>query len=52
MGLACVDSESHASWKAFLRSLRERELDGVQCVTSDAHGGIAWAVRKVFPGTA
>lgn len=48
-GLACVDAESHASWKGFLRGLRERGLSGVQCVTSDAHGGIARRPRAV-PG--
>lgn len=52
VGLACVDAESYASWKGFLRGLRERGLSGVQCVTSDAHGGIARAVRGLFPGAA
>ena len=52
VGLACVDAESYASWKGFLRSLRERGLSVVQCVTSYAHGGIARAVREIFPGAA
>lgn len=52
VGLACVDAESCASWKGFLRGLRERGLSGVQCVTSDAHGGIVRAVREIFPGEA
>lgn len=52
VGLGCVDTESYASWKPFLRGLRERGLDGVQCVTSDAHGGIVRAVRELFPGAA
>lgn len=52
VGLACVDTESYASWKGFLRGLRERGLEGVRCVTSDAHGGIVRAVREVFPGAA
>ena len=52
VGFGCVDTESYASWKPFLRGLRERGLDGVQCVTSDAHGGIVRAVREVFPGAA
>ena len=52
VGLACVDAESYASWKGFLRGLRERGLSGVQCVTSDAHGGIVRAVRELFPGAA
>ena len=29
VGLARVDSESYASWKGFLRGLRERGLEGV-----------------------
>lgn len=52
VGLARVDSESYASWKGFLRGLRERGLEGVRCTTSDAHGGIVRAVREVFPGAA
>ncbi len=52
VGLACVDSESYASWEGFLRGLRERGLEGVRCVTSGAHGGIVRAVREVFPGAA
>lgn len=52
VGLARVDSESYASWKGFLRGLRERGLEGVQCAASDAHGGIVRAVREVFPGAA
>ena len=52
VGLACVDTESYASWKGFLRGLRERGLEGVRCVTSDAHGGIVRAVREVFLGAA
>lgn len=52
VGLARVDSESYASWKGFLRGLRERGLEGVRCATSDARGGIVRAVREVFPGAA
>lgn len=52
VGLARVDSESYASWKGFLRGLRERGLEGVRCATSDAHGGIVRAVREVFLGAA
>lgn len=52
VGLARVDSESYASWKGFLRGLRERGLEGVQCAASDAHGGIVRAVREVFLGAA
>ena len=48
----CVDSESYASWKGFLRGLRERRLFGVQRMTPDAHGGIVRAVRELFPDAA
>ena len=50
--LTCVDAESCASWKGFLWGLRERGLDGVQRVASDAHGGIVRAVRELFPWAA
>lgn len=52
VGLSCVDAESYASCKGFLRGLRERDPSGVRCVTSDAHGGIVRAVRELFPGAA
>lgn len=52
VGPACVDAEPYTSRKGFLRGLRERGLSGVQCVTSDAHGGIVRAVRELFPGAA
>lgn len=52
VGLGCVDTESYSSWRTFLRSLRERGLDRVQCMTSDAHGGLVRALREVFPGAA
>lgn len=52
VGFARVDSESYASWKGFPRGLRERGPEGVRCVTSGAHGGIARAVREVLPGAA
>lgn len=52
LGLDAVDTESYAGWLAFLRSLRERGVDGVVCVTSDAHEGLRRAVEEVFPGAA
>ena len=52
VGFGCVDTESYASWKSFLRGLRGRGLSGVQCATSDAHGCIVRAVRELFPGAA
>lgn len=35
-----------------LRSLRERGVNGVVCVTSDAHEGLRRAIEEVFPGAA
>ena len=52
LGLDAVDTESYAGRLAFLRSLRERGVDGVLCVTSDAHEGLRRAIEEVFPGAA
>ena len=51
-GFGVVDTESAASWKAFLRGLRRRGVSGVRCVVSDDHGGLAQAVAEVFQGAA
>lgn len=52
LGLDAIDTESYAGWLAFLRSLRERGVEGVACVTSDAHEGLRRAIEEVFPGAA
>lgn len=52
LGLDAIDTESYAGWLSFLRSLRERGVDGVLCVTSDAHEGLRRAIEEVFPGAA
>ena len=52
LGLDAIDTESYAGWLGFLRSLRERGVRGVLCVTSDAHEGLRRAVEEVFPGSA
>ena len=52
LGLDAIDTESHDGWKSFLLSLRARGVDGVICVTSDAHEGLKRAIREVFPGAA
>ena len=52
VGLACVDAESYLSWRDFLLGLRRRGLSGVRLVTSDAHEGLARAVREVLVGAA
>lgn len=43
-------SENGDFWLAFLRSLVERGLTGVQLVVSDAHVGLTQAIRTVFTG--
>ncbi len=52
VGFDVVDAESYPSWLAFLRSLKERGVDGVTCVTSDAHAGLRRAIEEVFAGAA
>ena len=52
LGVDCVDTESHAGWKAFLSGLRARGVDGVRLVVSDAHEGLAKAIAETFQGAA
>ena len=43
-------SEGGAFWLAFLRSVADRGLSGVELVTSDAHRGLREAIATVFAG--
>lgn len=52
LGLDAVDTESYAGWVSFLGLLRDRGVDDVVCVTSDAHEGLRRAIEGVFPGAA
>lgn len=52
LGMDAIDTETYGGWLAFLRSLRERGVAGVRCVTSDAHEGLRRAISEVFPGAA
>ena len=52
LGLGAIDTESYDGWRSFLLSLRARGVDGVICVTSDAHEGLKRAIQEVFPGAA
>jgi len=52
LGLDVGDSEDEVFWTQFLRSLKDRGLDGVKLVISDAHAGLKAAIEKVFQGTA
>jgi putative transposase len=48
IGVDLVETESHASWMGFLRSLVARGLRGVELVVSDAHEGLEAAIAQVF----
>jgi putative transposase len=48
LGFDVIPAESEEGWTMFLKSLKERGLNGVQLVISDAHAGLKAAVRKVL----
>jgi putative transposase len=48
IGLDVGEAETEAFWRAFLRSLRERGLDGVKLCISDAHLGLKNAIAQVL----
>jgi transposase-like protein len=50
LGFDIGASEEHAFWLAFLRSLMDRGLQGVQLVISDAQTGLKAAIGVVFQG--
>jgi putative transposase len=50
LGVTVSLSEHEMHWRAFLESLRERGLRGVQLITSDAHEGLRSARLAVFGG--
>ena len=50
LGVDVGDSEDEVFWTAFLRSLRERGLDGVRLVISDARSGLKTSIARVFSG--
>ena len=52
VGFDVVDTESAASWKAFLRGLGKRGVTGVRCVVSDDHEGLVQAIAEGFQGAA
>lgn len=49
LGFDVGDSENDGFWTAFMRSLKNRGLDGVKPVISDAHAGLK-SHRHGFPG--
>ena len=52
LGCDVGDSENEVFWTEFLRGLRDRGLDGVQLVISDAHRGLTNAIDTVLGGAA
>ena len=49
VGLACANAESYASWRGFPRDPGGRGACDVRLVTSDAHDGLAGAIRDACP---
>lgn len=49
VGLACANAESYASWRGLPRDPGGRGACDVRLVTSDAHDGLAGAIREVYP---
>lgn len=52
LGLDAIDAGSYDGWKSFPLSPRARGVDGVICVTGDAHEGLKRAIQEAFPGAA
>ena len=48
LGLDVIPAESEEGWAQFFKSLKERGLNGVKLVISDAHTGLKAAVRNLF----
>ena len=49
IGFDLFDNETNDTWFMFIESLRKRGLHGVRVITSDAHQGLLYAIKKVFP---
>lgn len=50
LGVSCTVSEAEIHWRAFLESLLERGMGGVQFVVSDDHAGLRAARKAVLTG--
>ena len=50
LGFDIGPGEEEAFWTSFLRRLKERGLQGVQLVVSDAHNGLKKAIQTVLAG--
>jgi transposase-like protein len=51
LGFSLYDRESKETWLDFLQSLRNRGIQTVKLITSDAHEGIIHAINHVYPDT-
>ena len=49
IGFDLYDKEDNKTWLSFIESLNKRGLHGVRMITSDAHPGILYAIRKTYP---
>ena len=49
LGFHVYPAETKETWNDFLRGLKDRGLNGLLLITSDAHEGIRDAAGKVFP---
>ena len=49
IGFGVYSCESTNTWKEFLTSLKNRGLNGLLMITSDAHEGLREAISRVFP---
>lgn len=52
LGFEVGEIESHPFWATFLRSLKARELDGVELVISDTHTGPPPLLLRALHGPA
>jgi len=50
LGVSVSLSEAEVHWRAFLKSLLDRGLHGVRCISSDAHSGLKAALQSLFNG--
>lgn len=50
LGVSVSLSEHETHWKAFLRSLKDRGMNGVKLVISDDHAGLGAARRAILGG--
>jgi len=49
LGISCSLSEAEVHWRAFLESLSERGIHGIELIISDSHKGLRAALQAIFP---